>query len=91
MGTRLGRGGRMKGNESLLSVSQHQVAEAFKHDQMLVRAAYKAQRVLYRGMPNFVQFIGVDAGGSTVETVVYLRGNPNPIPASEITLAPEII
>lgn len=80
----------MGANEPRLSVSQHEVAEAFKRDQMLVRAAYKAQRVLYCGMPNFVQYVCVDAGGSGVETIVYLRGNPAPIPASEITLAPEI-
>lgn len=80
----------MGANEQRLSVSQHEVAEAFKHDQMLVRAAYKAQRVLYGGMPNFVQYVGIDAGGSGVETIVYLRGNPAPIPACEITLAPEI-
>lgn len=79
----------MRANEPRESVSQQAVAKAFAHDQMLIRAAYKAQRVLYRGQPNFLQVVNVDASGSGIETIVYLRGSPTPVPASEITLAPE--
>lgn len=78
-------------SSSNVSASANAVAEAFHHDQMLLRAIYKAQRVLHQGKPCFVQYMGVDIGGSAVETVVYLRGNPQPVPASEISLAPEII
>jgi hypothetical protein len=56
---------------------------------MLIRAAYKAQRIMYQGKPGFLQVVNVDAGGSGIETIVYLRGSPTPIPASEITLSPE--
>jgi hypothetical protein len=80
----------MRSNQQRESVSQLATAKAFAHDQMLLRAAYKAQRVLYRGSPEYVQFIKIDANGSAVETEVYLRGNSTPIPASEITLAPEV-
>lgn len=81
----------MRSNQPHESLSQQAVAKAFAHDQMLIRAAYKAQRVLYRGKPNFLQVVNVDASGSGVETIVYLRGSPTAIPASEISLAPEIV
>lgn len=80
----------MKANQPHESVSQQEVAKAFAHDQMLIRAAYKAQRVIHQGKPGFLQVVNVDAGGSGIETIVYLKGSSTPIPASEITLAPEI-
>jgi hypothetical protein len=73
-----------------MSVSEHATAEAFKHDQMLLRAIYKAQRVLYNGKYCFVQLMRVGLSGGGVETTVYLAGSPEPVPASAITLAPEI-
>jgi hypothetical protein len=56
---------------------------------MLIRAAYKAQRVIYRGKASFLQVVNIDATGTGIETIVYLRGSATPIPASEITLAPD--
>lgn len=79
----------MGASEPRLSVSQQATVEAFNHDQMLLRAIYKAQRVLYNGKYSFVQCMNVALSGGGVETIVYLTGNPDPIPASEITLAPE--
>lgn len=79
----------MGANEAHLSVSQRAAAAAFTRDQMLLRAIYKAQRVLHDGKPCFIQQMQAGLSGGDVETTVYLSGNPIPIPASEITLAPE--
>ncbi|NRR28854.1 hypothetical protein HSX11_01525 [Oxalobacteraceae bacterium] len=65
-------------------------AEAFARDQMLLRAIYKAQRVLYQGTYRHIQLMNSGLSGGDVETIVYLTGSPDAIPASEITLAPEI-
>lgn len=81
----------MGANEPRLSVSERATADAFKHDQMLLRAIYKAQRVLHNGKYCFIQVLHVGLSGGGVETTAYLAGSPEPIPASEITLAPEII
>ena len=77
-------------SESRLSVSEIATMEAFKRDQMLLRALYKAQQVVYKGRWRFIQFIRTGLSGGDVETTVYLTGSPEPIPASELTLAPEI-
>jgi hypothetical protein len=81
----------MGANEPHLSVSQCATAAAFVRDQMLLRAIYKAQRVLHNGKPCFIQEIKAGLSGGDVETTVYLTGSPAPIPASEITLAPEVV
>ena len=80
----------MGANERRLSVSEAATQEAFKRDQMLLRAIYKAQRVLYQGKYRNIQLMNAGLSGGDVETIVYLTGSPDPIPASDITLAPEI-
>ncbi|CAN7740034.1 hypothetical protein [Duganella sp. LjRoot269] len=80
----------MGANEPHLSVSQRATAEAFTRDQMLLRAIYKAQRVMYEGKPCFIQQMQAGLSGGDVETTVFLAGSSIPVPASEITLAPEI-
>ncbi|MQA38999.1 hypothetical protein [Rugamonas aquatica] len=79
----------MGATETQLSVSQRATAEAFTRDQMLLRAIYKAQRVMHDGRPCFIQQMQAGLSGGDVETTVYLTGSPIPIPASEITLAKE--
>ena len=80
----------MGASEARLSLSQEAVAERFKQDQMLLRAIYKAQQVVYNGKLRFIQGITTALSGGDVETIVYLSGSADQIPASEITLAPEI-
>ena len=79
----------MGANEARQSVAAMAAAEAFKHDQMLLRAIHKAQRVLYRGKPHYIQVLRCGPSGGSVETEVYLMGSPEAVPASEVTLAPE--
>lgn len=81
----------MGASERHLSLSAAAAAEAFKHDQMLLRAVHKTQRVLYRGMPHHIQVLRSGPSGGSIETTVYLMGMPDPVPASELTLAPEAI
>lgn len=81
----------MGANDARLSVSEQASADAFKHDQMLLRAVYKAQRVMYRERYCFIQLLRVGLSGGGVETTVYLAGNPEPVLACEITLAPEVV
>ncbi|MGV7210458.1 hypothetical protein ACLB1G_21705 [Oxalobacteraceae bacterium A2-2] len=65
-------------------------AEAFKHDQALLRAAHKALQVVYREKFCFIHSFYVDASSTEVVTMVYLRGSPVAVPACELTLAPQI-
>lgn len=81
----------MGASERHLSLSAATAAEAFKHDQMLLRAVHKAQRVLYRGKPHFIQVLRCGPSGGSIETEVYLMGMREPVLASEISLAPEVI
>lgn len=81
----------MGASEPKISLSAHASAEAFKRDQMLLRAVYKAQRVLYQGKSAHVQVLRVGPSGGGLETEVYLFGNPEPVSPDEITLAPEAV
>lgn len=80
----------MGASNTRLSVSQHTTAEAFKRDQMLLRAMYKAQRVLHNDKYDFVRVMRTEMSGGDVETTVYLSGSPDPVMASAITLAPDV-
>ena len=80
----------MGASERYMSASAIAAAEAFKHDQMLLRAVHKMQRVLYQGKPHYIQVLRSGPSGGSVETEVYLMGSPVAVPASEITLAPEV-
>jgi hypothetical protein len=76
--------------EQKISLSYAAAVAAFNHDQMLLRAVHKTQRVLYQGAPHYIQVIRIGPSGGGIESEVYLFGNPVPVPASEITLAPEV-
>lgn len=80
----------MGASEPRLSLSAYAAAEAFKHDQTLLRAVYKAQQVQYQGKRHFIKCMTSSLEGGAVETIVYLMGSPTPIPACEVTLAAEI-
>jgi hypothetical protein len=79
----------MRVNEPRLSVSQHAAAEAFKHDQVLLRAVHKALPVLYQGKNYHIKLLRTGLSGGDVETTVYLSNGAD-VPAREVTLAPEI-
>lgn len=81
----------MGANDPRMSISAHAAAEAFKRDQMLLRAVYKAQRVLYRGQSAHIQVLRVGPSGGSLETEVYLFGRPEPVSPDEITLAQEAV
>lgn len=76
-------------SETRVSLSAHAAAEAFKRDQMLLRALYKAQRILYQGKSGHIQVLRIGTSGGGLETEVYLMGNSKPIPPDEITIALE--
>ncbi|MYM25746.1 hypothetical protein GTP46_24260 [Duganella sp. FT135W] len=80
----------MGANEPRQSLSEIARAEAFKHDQMLLRAVHNCQRVLYQGKYNHIHVLRTGPAGGAIETEVYLTGRPEPVPASEVTLAPDV-
>ena len=64
-------------------------AEAeYSHARLLLKAQEYAHPVIYKGKPYFIQQFqrGDDPHSSALKTWVYLRGNPDLIPANEITL-----
>ena len=79
----------MGASERHASLSAAAAVQAFQHDQMLLRAVHKTQRVLYKGMPHYIQVLRCGPSGGAIETYAYLMGRPDPVPASELTLAPE--
>lgn len=60
----------------------------YKHARALMNVQELGLPVLYQGQNEFIQeFHRVDKEvGSGLQTYVYLRGNPDLIPASEITI-----
>jgi hypothetical protein len=64
-------------------------AEAeYLHARILLKAQEMAHPVTYKGKPYFIQEFqrGDDPHSSRLKTWVYLRGNPELIPANEITI-----
>ncbi|MYM31520.1 hypothetical protein GTP58_24610 [Duganella sp. CY15W] len=57
---------------------------------MLLRAIHKCQRVFYQGKYNHIHVLRTGPSGGAIETEVYLTGRKDPVPASEVTLAPEV-
>ena len=60
----------------------------YKHARILMNAQELAHPVQYKGKTYFIQQFqrGDDPSSSALKTWVYLRGNPELIPANEITL-----
>ncbi|GGY67822.1 hypothetical protein [Pseudoduganella albidiflava] len=60
--------------------------EIEKHNRMLLRALQTAHPVLHNGLQRFIHTLTFCGSGSSIDTVVYLRGHPGEVPAEELTL-----
>lgn len=60
----------------------------YNHARLLLKAQEYAHPVIYKGKSYFIQQFqrGDDSHSSAIKTWVYLRGNPELIPANEITI-----
>ncbi|MDQ1921700.1 hypothetical protein [Massilia pseudoviolaceinigra] len=60
--------------------------EACKHQMILMKALHCAHPVIYEGKQCVVQEVSARQAGGRIEGVAYLRGNPEPVECSKITL-----
>lgn len=81
----------MGASEPRLSLSAMDAVAAFKHDQALLRAVHKTQRVIYQGLYYHIYVLRCGPSGGAIESEVYLTGRTDAVPASEVSIAPEVV
>ncbi|MBY0237897.1 MAG: hypothetical protein K2X55_01135 [Burkholderiaceae bacterium] len=57
-----------------------------RHNRVLLHAWQATHPVLYCGRQRFIQGLRFMTEGSALDAAVYLTGNPQPVPAVEVTL-----
>jgi hypothetical protein len=72
------------------SVALSKLEAAARHNRVLLHALQTAHPVMFNDRKGFIQVVTFSQSGGSIEAVIYLSGNPAPIEANQISLAPEI-
>jgi hypothetical protein len=61
-----------------------------RHNRVLLHAWHTTHEVLYGGKRRHIHGLRFMTEGSTHDAVVFLTGDPTPVPAADVLLAPRI-
>ncbi len=61
-----------------------------RHNRVLLHAWHTTHPVLHQGRQRFIHGLRFLTHGSSQEADVFLTGDPSPVPATEVQLAPRI-
>lgn len=61
-----------------------------RHNRVLLHALQIAHPVLYQGKNRFIHTLRFQLSGGGLDTTVYLTGDPTPLNADQVQLAPRI-
>ena len=72
------------------SVALSKLEAAARHNRVLPHALQTAHQVVYQGKWRFIHTITYATSGGTIDVIVYLTGDSEPVDPDLLTLAPEI-
>lgn len=79
----------MNARQAVLSLSQQQAEAIERNNRRLLHALQTAHPVQYKGLNRFIHTLKFETSGGSIETTVYLTGEPAPIPGEQVTVVTE--
>jgi hypothetical protein len=79
----------MSARQPALSVSMQQQDAIERNNRRLLHALQTAHPVQYQGVNRFIHTLKFETSGGSIETTVYLTGEPTAIPGASVTVKTE--